>query len=288
MKAIILVGGQGQRLSPTTEMVNKHLMPVGGKPMFYYSLANAILAGCTDICFVGDSRTLDKINRHLGRTLMNTVLNFSFVTQVGFGGIVDALECAAEIYGGHDILLCLGDNVFIAESLASKLQSLAGFNGGCAYSVLRHDASQVGVLARDPLGNPLQVVEKPVAHVGHDVVVGLYKFPPDWSVVSRLVRPSSRGEREITSMLNIYLERGEMRIESFGRAAIWADCGTLDGLESAEAALRAVRLSGFDVGMPEEAMVKSGLVSCRDTLESICELPGEYYKTLTRSLELYD
>lgn len=247
LKGIILIGGSGSRLQPVTYFVNKHFLPVGGRPMFFFPLTNLLLAGCSHITFVGDAYDLSRVDEYFSvNPLVGIQLDYR--SQDSPAGIVDGLLIGGEPSFGESVWLALGDNIFSAEGLSHTLQSSCTDNAHI-YSVKRKNWEAFGVLQYRGK-KPVSVIEKPESFVSDDSVIGLYRFPSDWFEKAEQVKKSVRGELEITTLINHYFAEDRVQVHSFGRCATWVDAGTFEGLYNANTVTRLVELSGFELGDP--------------------------------------
>ena len=262
MKGIVMCGGSGSRLSPSTVAMTKHLLPVYDKPMVYYSLSVPMLAGIRDILIVCTSRDLEAMQRLLGDGSAFG-LSLRYALQEHPGGIAEALLVGEDFLGGEPCCLILGDNLFYGDGLRPLLRDAATLTSGCllfGYRVAR--AEEFGVIEfADDGRTPLRIVEKPRHPPSDTVVTGLYFYDGEASAASRTLAPSSRGELEITALNNRYLEAGGARLETLGRGIAWLDTGTPDSLLSAGHFVQTIQQrQGQSIACLEEIALGNGWI----------------------------
>jgi glucose-1-phosphate thymidylyltransferase len=253
MKGIILSGGKGTRLYPLTLGVSKQLLPVYDKPMVYYPLSMLMLAGIRDILVISSPealpafRTLLKDGSQLG-------LRFSYAEQIQPRGLADAFLVGREFIAGEPVSLILGDNIFFGHGLPIQLRGAAQLRQGAlifAYPV--RDPERYGVVEFDSHGTALSIEEKPAQPRSHYAVPGMYFYDSQVADLAASLRPSARGEIEITDLNNIYLARGELRVEVLGRGVAWLDAGTHEALLQASNFVQTVQdRQGMMISCPEE------------------------------------
>jgi len=269
MKGIILSGGKGTRLYPLTIGVSKQLLPVYDKPMVYYPLSMLMLAGIRDILVISSPealpafRTLLKDGTQLG-------MNFSFAEQPEPRGLADAFLVGREFIAGEPVSLILGDNIFFGHGLPFQLRGAAQLNHGAlifAYPV--RDPERYGVVEFDPRGLALSIEEKPAKPRSHYAVPGMYFYDSEVAKLAATLKPSARGEIEITDLNNIYLAHGELRVEVLGRGVAWLDAGTHEALLQASNFVQTVQdRQGMMISCPEEIAYRLNFIDA-DQLRSL-------------------
>ncbi len=261
MKGIILAGGSGTRLYPATLGISKQLLPVYDKPMIYYPLSVLMLAGIREILLISTPRDLPAFQATLGDGSRFGV-SLTYAVQQAPRGLADAFIVGADFIGKEKVCLILGDNLFYGGGLTQILESAAGIESGArifAYYV--NDPTQYGVVAFTKDGTPTSLEEKPAQPKSHYAVPGLYFYDNDVVDIARNVKPSPRGEIEITDVNRAYLERGTLSLAIFGRGIAWLDTGTHDALVQAGVFIQAVETrQGLKVGCLEEIAFRKGFI----------------------------
>jgi glucose-1-phosphate thymidylyltransferase len=261
VKGIILAGGSGTRLHPVTLGVSKQLVPVYDKPMIYYPLSTLMLAGIRDILVITTPHDLEQFRRLLGDGSQFGV-ELSFAVQPTPSGLAQAFTIGADFIGDDSVALVLGDNLLYGPGLGTQLQRFGRIEGAAifAYWVARPEA--YGVVEFDAAGRAVSLEEKPRAPRSNFAVPGLYFYDNDVVDIARDLRPSARGEFEITDVNLAYLARDALRVEVLPRGSAWLDTGTFDDMTDAADYVRTVqRRTGLNIGVPEEVAWRQGYLS---------------------------
>ncbi|TAN11882.1 MAG: glucose-1-phosphate thymidylyltransferase [Burkholderiaceae bacterium] len=252
MKAIILAGGTGSRLYPLTQVTSKQLQAVFDKPMIYYPLTVLIAAGIRDICLISTSNDLPRF-KHLLHDGTQWGINIIHREQARPSGIAQAFLIAEEFIGTDNVALMLGDNIFSGSDDFPR--ALSTFRGGATiFAYLVKNPEHYGVVEFTPLGQPLSLEEKPLKPKSNYAVPGVYLYDNQVLEIARSIRPSARGEMEITDVNLEYMRRGELHVHRLSRGFAWMDAGTSSTLQEASAYIAAIeRRQGIKIGCPEEA-----------------------------------
>jgi len=261
MKGILLAGGSGTRLHPMTLASSKQLLPVYDKPMVYYPLSTLMLAGIRDILVISTPEDLPQFRRLLGSGERFGV-RFAYAEQPRPDGIAQAFLIGRDWIAGEACALALGDNLIHGDHLSQALRQAAARPAGAtvfAYQV--RDPERYGVVSFDASGRAVEIVEKPPQPTSNWAVTGLYFYDAKVSEVARTIRPSARGELEITDLNKVYLEAGTLQVEKLSRGCAWLDAGTPDSLLQAATFVQTIQSrTGMLVGCPEEVAFRMGFV----------------------------
>jgi glucose-1-phosphate thymidylyltransferase len=266
-KGIILAGGRGTRLYPLTLATSKQLLPIYDKPLIYYSLTTLMLAGIREILLITTPEEIAQFQRLLGDG-KQWGIELSYAIQDHPGGIAEAFLIGREFLAGSPSALILGDNIFYGDNLRELLHD-SGLQkrGATVFACWVDDPERYGVIEFDATHRPLQIVEKPQAPKSNYAVTGLYFYDQRVVDVVREMKPSARGELEITDLNQWYLERGELHVERFGRGYAWLDAGTHESLLEASQFIHIVeKRQGLKIACPEEVAFMQGFIDAEQLL----------------------
>ncbi|WP_280267496.1 glucose-1-phosphate thymidylyltransferase RfbA [Nocardia wallacei] len=267
MRGIILAGGTGSRLHPITRGVSKQLVPVYDKPMVYYPLSTLMLAGIRDILVITTPEDADAFRRLLGDGSAFG-LSIDYVVQPEPDGLARAFVLGADHIGGDSAALVLGDNIFHGPGLGTRLRRFERLDGGAVFAYRVSDPSAYGVIEFAG-GKAVSIEEKPKLPRSNYAIPGLYFYDNDVVEIARGLRPSSRGEYEITDINRTYLEQGRLSVEVLARGSAWLDTGTFDSLLDAANYVRTIEeRQGLKIGVPEEVAWRMGYIDD----EQLCRL----------------
>ncbi|QAU45929.1 glucose-1-phosphate thymidylyltransferase RfbA [Bradyrhizobium guangzhouense] len=267
-KGIILAGGRGTRLYPLTLATSKQLLPIYDKPLVYYPLTTLMLAGIRELLIITTPEEIDQFKRLLGNG-RQWGIELSFAIQDHPGGIAEAFLIGRDFLAGSPCALILGDNIFYGDNLRALMRDSAEqTRGATVFACWVDDPERYGVIEFDASHRPAGIVEKPKAPKSNYAVTGLYFYDERVVDVAREIRPSARGELEITDVNQWYLERGELRAERFGRGYAWLDAGTHESLlEASEFIYIVEKRQGLKIACPEEVAYIQGFINAEQLVK---------------------
>lgn len=289
MKGIVLAGGSGTRLYPLTKAISKQIMPVYDKPMIYYPLSTLMLAGIREVLIISTPRDI-----HVFEELLSDGsqlgMKFSYAVQEQPRGLADAFIIGADFIGDDSVALVLGDNIFYGQSFSKVLREVAARESGATiFGYYVRDPREYGVIEFDENGKALSIEEKPEHPKSNYAVPGLYFYDNDVVEIAANVKPSARGEIEITSINNEYLRRGTLRVETLGRGFAWLDTGNHDSLlDAADFVAAFQKRQGLYISCIEEIAYKRGFIDKEQLLKLAEPLMktnyGQYLKEVAEGL----
>jgi glucose-1-phosphate thymidylyltransferase len=289
MKGIILAGGTGSRLFPATLGVSKHLIPIYDKPMIYYPISILMLAGIRDILMITTPNDAAAFERLLGDGAQFGI-KLTYAVQTSPRGLADAFIVGRKFVGGDRVALILGDNIFYGQGLRQLLARAAEREvGATIFSYVVADPARYGVIEFDAHGRAIGINEKPASPKSNQAVTGLYFYDNDVLDVAAALSPSTRGELEITDIVNDYLRRDRLFVERLGRGVAWLDTGTCESLMEASAFVRTLQhRQGLNISCPEEIAARLGFISLETLLLCARKFEnneyGRYLLSVHRSL----
>ncbi len=278
-KGIILAGGRGTRLYPLTLATSKQLLPIYDKPLIYYSLTTLMLAGIRELLIITTPEEIDAIPAPARRRHGNGGSSFPSRSRTSPGGIAEAFLIGRDFLAGSPSALILGDNIFYGDNLRALLRDSAQqARGATVFACWVDDPERYGVIEFDAAHRPLRIVEKPKAPKSNYAVTGLYFYDERVVDIVREMKPSARGELEITDLNQWYLEHGELHVERFGRGYAWLDAGTHESLLEASQFIHIVeKRQGLKIACPEEVAFTQGFIDAEQLLRLAEPMKGTAY-----------
>lgn len=284
MKGIILAGGSGTRLYPITKGISKQLMPIYDKPMIYYPLSVLMLAGIKDVLIITTPHDNDQFRRLLGDG-SDLGCNFQYAIQEIPNGLAQAFVIGKEFIGNDSVALILGDNIFYRSEMSKLLQECIDPEGGVVFAYQVNDPERYGVVEFDAEFNAISIEEKPEKPKSNYAVPGLYFYNNSVVRIAEELKPSARGEYEITDVNRYYLEQNNLKVKVFGRGTAWLDTGTFESLHDASEFVRVIeKRQGWKVGCIEEIAWRKGFIDRTQLLKLAAEVEksgyGQYLKRI--------
>ncbi len=277
MKGIILAGGRATRLFPITRGVCKQLLPVYDKPMIYYPLSVLMLAGIRDILIISSPKDVPRLRDLLGDG-REVGMRFTYKVQERPGGIAQSLLIGADFIGGEPVALILGDNIFYGHELTPILRDAARLKkGALVFAYYVKDPQRYGVIGFDKKGRPVSITEKPRRPASNWVATGLYFYDGRAVSIAKRLKPSARGELEITAVNAAYLAQGKLRVKRLKRGYAWLDTGTYDALIDSSIFVKTLQeRQGLKIGCIEEVAYRRGYIDKRKLAALASAIPTEY------------
>jgi glucose-1-phosphate thymidylyltransferase len=284
MKAIILAGGSGSRLFPSTKAISKQLLPIHDKPLIYYSLSTLMLAGFREIQVIAKRSDMSGFQEllqngsHLG-------IDISYEIQSEPNGIAECFLISENFINNDPCTLILGDNIFHGSGFQHLLKSQSGNSGATIFATKVKDPNRFGIVEVDKDGKPITIEEKPIYPRSDLAVTGLYYYDQYVVKYAKTLRPSQRGELEITDLNKIYLEQGKLNVNVLARGTVWLDAGTIDSMHSASEYVKAIEdRQSLKIGCPEEIAWRQGWITTDELLALCGTYPDSPYASYLRTL----
>lgn len=286
MKGIILAGGSGSRLYPITKGISKQLVPIYDKPMVYYPLSTLMMAGIKDILIITTPEDQSQFQRLLGDG-SQLGCNFTYAAQPKPNGLAEAFIIGADFIGDDKVALVLGDNIFYGVGFGTALEQCGDPDGGIVFAYPVSDPERYGVVEFDETNKAISIEEKPAQPKSNYAVVGLYFYDNDVVEIAKNIKPSDRGELEITTVNDEYLKRGKLKVQTMDRGTAWLDTGTFASMNDAAQFVEVIeKRTGLKIGCIEEIAYHQGFIT-KTQLEALAQPLiksgyGIYLKTILR------